>query len=193
MSGQERPRAGSESRVSSHAEQIQHSIANVRLGSGSTYRELAGRLADVIQGAGKHAERVLTEAEAEAEGMLREARARAARISRDAQEEADRVLSGLGDRRDAMIRHIQFLDDQLIRLTAEIEDMMDAFVPEGDDEVASSHSGAPPEETHSPLVIPEPEPAEDTTVTASSQVPEPRRSKENQESSLYDALWGPKP
>jgi cell division septum initiation protein DivIVA len=194
MSGQETPRAGSGSTVSSHAEQIQHSIANVRQGSGSAYRELAGRLGDVIQGVGKHAERILSEAEAESERMLREARAGAARISRDAREEADRVLSGLGDRRDAMIRHLQLLDDQLMRLTAEVEGMMNALAPEGNDQVASSYTEAPSEETHSPVVIPEPEPAEDTAATASPEVREPGRpegNEANKESSLYDALWGP--
>jgi cell division septum initiation protein DivIVA len=111
---------------------------------GIAYAELAARLADVIQGVGQHAERLLNEAEAEAERILHEAREEATRVSHYAQEEADRVLSELAERREAMIRHMRLVHDQVAHATSEVGSMIEAFDPEGDD----------------PLVIPEHDSAE---------------------------------
>jgi cell division septum initiation protein DivIVA len=110
---------------------------------GSAYAELAGRLADVIEGVGQHAEQLLNEAEAEAERILNEAREEAARVSGDAREEAGRILSELGERREMMIRYMRLVHDQVAHATAEVEAMIEAFDPDGESPlVISEHDSA---------------------------------------------------
>jgi cell division septum initiation protein DivIVA len=160
--------------------------------SGNAYRQLAGRLADVIEGVGRQAERVLMEAEGDAARVVREARAEAARVSREAQEEADRVLTRLADRRDALIRNIQLLDDQLTLVASEVERMIEAFGSEGEDQHASTLTASLPEEAD-PLVLPESDPAENEAAPVSPEAGELTRSEEregNGEVSTYIALWG---
>jgi cell division septum initiation protein DivIVA len=119
--------------------------------SGSAYAELAGRLADVIQGVGQHAERLLNEAEAEAERILTEAREEAARVSGNAREEADRVLSELGEHRAAMLRYMRLVDDRVAHATSEVEAMIEAFDPEGDDPLVIDEDDSAENETKGEL------------------------------------------
>jgi cell division septum initiation protein DivIVA len=160
--------------------------------SGGAYRGLAGRLADVIEGVGRQAERVLTEAEAEAARVLRDARAEAARVSREAQEESDRVLTRLADRRDAMIRHIKLLDEQLTLVRSEVERMIEAFGSDGEDWHDSTLTAALPEEAEPPLLLPESDSAENEVAPSSpeGELKGPEKHEVNGDVSTYIALWG---
>jgi cell division septum initiation protein DivIVA len=161
--------------------------------SGNAYRQLAGRLADVIEGVGRQAERVLMEAEGDAARVVREARAEAARVSREAQEESDRVLTRLADRRDALMRHIKLLDDQLTLMASEVERIMEELSSEEGDHTTSLVASALPEEADPPLVLPERVSPEDESAPGSPEASELTRSVEhevNGEVSTYIALWG---
>jgi cell division septum initiation protein DivIVA len=185
MSEQKSPWAGRTSKASPKAEELRRTIASIPQGSGSAYQELAGRLAVMIQGIGTHAERLLTEAEAEAEQILT-----------DAREEADQILTQLADRRDAMLAEIRLLDERLGRVTSEVETMIETMASEHDDMDASAveESEHSEHKEDSPLVIPESGSADVVAAPSSPTVVEPKGSEGNQAidgSSLYDALWGP--
>jgi cell division septum initiation protein DivIVA len=159
--------------------------------SGSAYAELAGRLADLFERVGQHAERLLDDAEAEADRILNEARAEAARISHDAREEADRVLSELRERREAMIQNMRLVESRMARATSEVEAMIEAFDTEADDQDVSTDTAALNEEADSPLVIPEGNSAENEAAPASpSEVNPSMENKGNGKLSVYMALWG---